>query len=554
MSESKILNFINSILEETESLSGTEVPDEEHEINTLLEDVVNYQGKKAAHLGTVVPVKQDEPEISKEIIDLKHISQDTKIEIEISEDKMSAFISVFPALNGGKELTPEEAVDKIKEYNITSKIDAGTISATLSTAVKSGKPVLSLKIAEGIPPKNGKNAYIEYTFKKEDEKDLFNFEVLDKIDYREIQNFHLVKKGDIVALKHKATKRQAGKTVLGEELPADNGKDVVLEAGEGINVSPDGGTYTAAKSGKVAVVNDTISVSDTYVVQENVDMNVGNIRFPGDVIIRGSVFDDFTIKVTRNILIMGNVAGATIIAGGNVIIHNGFRAKNKGRIVARGKVFARFVENARIESQDNIIISKAIINSHIKTPQRLIAFGEQGLIVGTAVYATRGVYANNIGSALSTSTYINVGLDLSAQKIIAEIDAAINKLNEPLRKINMVVLTFQKLDMLSLTDNMRQKVAAIFKKKIELNSKVKILENKRNAMLARLNRDINADITVKNTVYPGTTLRIGSSTLQIKNEMRNVTFTRSRIKNKIRIGLFKEWSNLKDLMKTDITT
>lgn len=536
-------DLLDKIVDQAEKLTDIEIPDEDRDIAELLKDVEEIKHEKGQE---EVRTEEEERPVTTE-----EMNRDGSIELEVSEDKMVVYATFYPSLGTGQPLTLEQVKKEIKDNGFVLEPDEKQIQEAIEKSEREKKAIYGVPVVHGRDPQNGKDAYIEFLYERGDEANIYDFNVLDRIDYREIQNFHIVNEGDLIAEKHPATEGKPGMNVYGEEIPAEDGKDIELQVGEGVRVSPDGLKYYATKSGRVAVINNVISVTDTYFVEGNVDMSVGNIKFPGDVIITGSVNEGFVIKASRNILIMGNVEGAEIIAGGNVIIRNGFRGKGKGRIVAKGKVFVRFVENARIEARDNIIVSKAVINSRLKTPKYFVALGEQGLVVGSTVYATLGIYATVVGSELNVPTYLNVGVDLQAQKMVNEIDLSISKLSEPLKKINMVVSSFQKMNLASLPPQLQQKLAVVFKKKVELATKLKILEQKRQVLLERLNIDTNANITIKERVYPGVVVRIGSATMNIKNEMGHVTFTKSKVKNKISIGLFKEWENLKELMKSD---
>ncbi len=67
-------------------------------------------------------------------------------------------------------------------------------------------------------------------------------------------------------------------------------------------------------NGQVSIIDNRIHVLDVYEVNESISMKIGNIDFPGKIVIRGDVPTGFTIKAEGDISIFGLVEAATIIA------------------------------------------------------------------------------------------------------------------------------------------------------------------------------------------------------------------------------------------------
>ncbi|MFO7820027.1 MAG: FapA family protein, partial [Halanaerobacter sp.] len=62
-------------------------------------------------------------------------------------------------------------------------------------------------------------------------------------------------------------------------------------------------------------------ISETYVIEGNVDNRVGNIDFDGNVIVKGDVKENFKIRARGKIEVAGNVNQALLEANDGIIVH-----------------------------------------------------------------------------------------------------------------------------------------------------------------------------------------------------------------------------------------
>ena len=82
--------------------------------------------------------------------------------------------------------------------------------------------------------------------------------------------------------------------------------------------------YYASSEGKITYSkpDHQLMVTPIYIIDGNVDNATGDIRFNGDVLVKGNVFANTTIRATGNITVEGHVEIATLHAGKNVILKN----------------------------------------------------------------------------------------------------------------------------------------------------------------------------------------------------------------------------------------
>ena len=72
-------------------------------------------------------------------------------------------------------------------------------------------------------------------------------------------------------------------------------------------MSEDGNTYYAAIDGKVEYCNYDLRIVNVLDISGDVDLNIGNIDFNGDVNITGNVITGVTIRAMGSIYIGGYV-------------------------------------------------------------------------------------------------------------------------------------------------------------------------------------------------------------------------------------------------------
>ncbi|MFC1552890.1 flagellar assembly protein A, partial [Candidatus Latescibacterota bacterium] len=88
---------------------------------------------------------------------------DAKINFKITANKMRATAAYAPAKGEGKRLSSKEVLDELKDMGVTT----GIIHETVLKIYDSEKPMPSIVVADGIPPKVGEKARLEMYVKLE---------------------------------------------------------------------------------------------------------------------------------------------------------------------------------------------------------------------------------------------------------------------------------------------------------------------------------------------------------------------------------------------------
>ena len=93
--------------------------------------------------------------------------------------------------------------------------------------------------------------------------------------------------------------------MLDTEIPAKSGKSVPLPKGRNTEITEDGDTLIASMPGHVEFSGSTFQVKPVLDIDGDVDFSTGNIKFVGDVNIKGDVLSGFTVRSAGNIQVGG---------------------------------------------------------------------------------------------------------------------------------------------------------------------------------------------------------------------------------------------------------
>lgn len=261
-----------------------------------------------------------------------------KVTFEIYPDGLSASINIqlttvkCPALTDqdpGSILTLSVATETIKRFPIDEPLfmqelkDNNIIHGINFEALKDllTNPRNGIfTIAKGDAPGQAVDDHIELIYMENQETETN----AQKINLLEINQIVSVKKGDILAVRHRGKKGIPGKKVTGEIIIPPEPLALALTAGDGTELSDDGNRLFALRDGRPVLKksgqNYHISVEHFIQINEDVGISTGNVRFNGDVNISENVLEGMTVQASENITVNKMVFNARIGAQGNITI------------------------------------------------------------------------------------------------------------------------------------------------------------------------------------------------------------------------------------------
>ncbi len=443
--------------------------------------------------------------------------------LTVSQDKMQAYAKFYAASEGGENMTVDEMLKDLELKGIRVGIKQEAIAGFFAKR----EYCEDILIAEGIMPKQGTHAHIEYYFNT-DKKAKPTLREDGSVDFFNLNILNHCEKGETLAKLFPAIPGEPGKTLFGETIKPNDVREETLRYGNNIALSEDGTTLTSTVDGHVELVEGQVFVSDVLVV-ENVDNSTGNIDYDGTVQVNGNVCTNFAVKAHGDIIVKGVVEGAVLEADGNIIIARGMNGMGKGSLYAKGNIVAKFLENSKAQAE-GYVSSESILHSQVMAGTEVTVDGRRGFITGGKVTAAKVINVKTLGSEMGGDTTVEVGADPNIKTRIAELQKQIAEETKALQMIQPVlVATKQKIAQgVKFTPEQLQHVQSL----AQANKQKTELIEKCNAELDGLMKQASGtegvEVIVRDRVYPGTRICIGDVSMVVQKATHYCKFVKER--------------------------
>jgi len=441
---------------------------------------------------------------------------ETLLDLFLEKDLMSATLKVYPSLDGSI-LTPE----KIRAFLQAKGIKYG-IKEELFADISQAQYFREWLIAEGEKPQEGQDATIRFLIDVESSalkpRELEN----GSVDFYDLGLIQIVEAGTVLAERIPPTPSVNGKDVLGQVVRAPHGKDIRLPVGANTKIIEHNSKLVATQQGHVNYVGGKINVYSTFEVKGDVDFQTGNITFPGNVIVRGSLKHTFVIEAGGDVEILGNLEGK-VVAGGNLKVNKGIV---RGTVKVQGSILVRYIENSEVSCAEELIVAEAVMHSRVMAGKRISVNGKKGIIVGGRVSAGQEITAKNIGAPMGTDTHLEVGAVPELREEYKTLMPGISKLKKELDELEKGY---------NLLLDMKEKSGTLSPEKNELFTKICRLQYQKEKDISELRTRMleleeiftaaeTAKVRVMNTVYCGVIITIGKFTYYVDEERYRVEF------------------------------
>ena len=316
--------------------------------------------------------------------------------IETDDQELVAYLSFTPS-----QKTPvlKEATLRavLKEAHIEYGIDDDAVREVCS----GGRTLKRFVIARGKEAVEGKPSRLDYKFPTNPWGAVGVESEDGRINFREKGELPYVKAGDELATVIPGTDPVIGKKVTGGEIQASLQLATGIEPGARVEVVGD--RYLATVDGGPRLDDHgRIEVVEVWVVDRDVDIHTGNIRFKGPVKIKGLVNSGFEVEA-KSVECDGIEKKAIVKAQENVMVDGGILG---GVVRAGGEVSARFFNSANVTAVGNIEVKLSIINSEVNSAATVKA----QTVIGGTVASLLGLECVNLSSEASRATVI-FGID-----------------------------------------------------------------------------------------------------------------------------------------------
>lgn len=454
-----------------------------------------------------------------------------KVAVRIAADGMEAYLTVTPPRNGGLAVTVAQASLALTKAGVTYGIDSAAVEQVVKESAQalvyepSRRPTV---VARGKPPARGHDAVVTYTEMLQTPSGYPQLKADGKVDFFQLNLVRNVAAGTILATRQPATRGAAGTNVTGVTVPAVDGKEVALRAGKGARVSGDGLSVMAETAGHAVVgLDGKVSVLPIFEVRGDVDASTGHIDFVGTVVVHGNVNPGFTVRAEQNVEIHGGIDGGTVEAGGDIAVMYGIQGAGRGRVVAGGQIKCRFMENADVRCHRDLVVSDGILHSRVRGGGKVTVIGRRGSIIGGQIKAKDEVSSRIIGSNLSTTTEIEVGISPEARDELETVRRALAEAEDGLRKSQQAVALLRDIEAKNPQEFSQQKREVLMKslrsqyyfqgQRDQLSARKVVLEDE-------LHMSYLGRVRAADCAYPGVKVTIGNESYMVIDVLQHVSF------------------------------
>lgn len=432
---------------------------------------------------------------------------------------------ILPPLNlkTSSNLSVSYIFEAIKERNIINTTSEENIQKAFDYA-KKGYGIIIL-LAKGTEPVNGKEEEIKLFLDLHEKAGKLKED--GTIDFKEREKYLNVKANDIIGEYIAGKKPQKGYDVFGNEVFPIIEKSSGYKIGKNLKI--EGTKVLAAIDGIIEVDEfNKVSISNIIKIEKDVDLSTGNIKSESTIHIMGKINPGFTVETSADLIVEDAVFNSNLRVGGNCTIRHGITGElQKNSIAVKGDLTCEYIENSVIRCEKNLQFTNSILHSKINCGGTVKGTGK-AIIIGGEIFASQGIYVNEIGSKLSVPTTLIVGVDIERENKLAELKQQSIAIAYKLKQAKLAIGENYFKDPEGFLSRLPDSKLDEFEKKIDiffnLIDKQKEVESLVNALRKSITFK-NAVVSIKNRIYDGVTIKFGDETYINKKEMSGpVTF------------------------------
>lgn len=427
-------------------------------------------------------------------------SKDAAATVILSQDNMTASVVLEDSEGSGSPLTVELALKALSDKGVKGQIDTGRIQEGIEEA-KATKTRVEVVVLRGetavLPGTSRITRFIAPSGPGESGNILA---------------------GDRILTIKKLPAGADGRDVLGNEIKSATARpETEPEHDDTIGTEALEGelAFVARVSGELTFSNGKYSISDTKEIIANVDDKTGDLSFPANLILTGSVDKGRTVKAGGSLTINGTAGASLVYSDLSVTMNGGIKGAGQGTVWAKQTIRLSFAENARILAGGDIFVDKYCFQCTVKTNGMLIMKGNPAVLMGGTVRASRGVEVFELGSERPLRTSISFGQNYLISDQIEVCEKEVLRIKETVEKIDAAMVQ---------TSNTNPRIHEYRQKKLELLKRNDKLTVRIFTLKEQYETHIISHVRVENTVYPGVILESHGRYYEVRERRNHVIF------------------------------
>ena len=438
-----------------------------------------------------------------------------KIELQVSPDRLKAWIRVHPAF-GGTSVSEEMLRNALESHNIRFGINEALVLQIL----QEGQCERDL-IAEGTPPTPGKPVRFEPLVKESEHKGIPQERENGRVDYKNLGLYISVTPGTPLLRHIPPTEGIPGTGVDGAAIPALLPVDRPAHPSIGTALSKDDAdVIVATRSGQPYFFENSVRVDPTLEV-DTVDPSTGNVIFDGNIIVRGAVESGYIVKAGQDLTVLDTVEGADLSAGKNMLLLTGVYGRNKSKVTVGGNLEARFLSDCTVRCGGNIEVMDLIAHCSVECEGSIFLGknGGKGQVYGGKLVAMRAIQAQILGSVSEATTLAELA---PPREVLVRLAKVEEHIDAALKSFDLVEKKLQQLKE-KPPEEEEIRIADLEKKASALRQTLDTLKNEHEVLQEKADASRKGKIKAAE-VHHGVTLRIGKTRETINELTHDLLF------------------------------
>jgi len=426
--------------------------------------------------------------------------RDAQVMVRISDDRRESRITIL-APHGGAPASADRIIAELNKAGVTSGILATKIPELV--ALGSCADVL---IARATPPMPGSDVAFEPLVKESEHKGHPGIGEDGSVDLHDLGLFISVLKGTPLLKRIPPTPGMPGTGLDGGLIHPKNPKDKALSPGVGTAISRENPNILIATADGLPVIADNSARVISRLELDGLDYQTGNVEFVGSIVISGPIQPGFRAKAGGDIVAHDTVDASDLAAGGSISLACGVFGRGRSYLSAKGNIKARFLQDCTVYCSGNVEVDDLIANCIIIC-EGLVEVGQKwgkGQIYGGKVRATRGIYAQILGSVMEMSTLIEVSSSPSLAARYRVVEEEIGILTRRAAELARSLAYLQH----AASGNADPRIEPVTNEHQSVLGKIEASKQELDRLTANLRIPFDAKITARR-VYPAVTVSIG---------------------------------------------
>lgn len=326
------------------------------------------------------------------------------MELVIAPDGMEATVELRGPLD--PSLDADAIFEIINEHNIRFGMDSSAVYKAAAAYRTSGGAHQSVVVARGQPTVPPVDGVIEILVPPPPPV------VIDpegRADYRNLQRYRTVDKGEILARRTPAVPGKAGINILNERVDPPAPLDPELDTGPNVEFSAATNEYRARVHGIFVQTPTRIDVNPVLQISGHVGLETGNIDYDGSIKIAGNIERGASLSALGDVTVGGAVESGAVRVSGSLTVRAGINHRREGTIQVSGNLSAVYIDNSDVNVEGSVLVERSITTSRIICQGEIALRGPHSGLAGGEIYAYGSISADAIGSKAGVPTKIILG-------------------------------------------------------------------------------------------------------------------------------------------------